>query len=102
MAQRGGGTWARTARVALDAGDRTAADLDAGARAPGVPLGQRSRSAPVRARLRAVDAAHRGAVDRAEVWRAVGGHRRRSAVGQAWAHTAEAAAACLSTRPASH
>src|SRR6202158_5431562 len=102
MAQCGGGTWPRTAGVALDACDGTTANLDAHAGTPGISLGQRSRSAPVRSRLWAVDAAHRGAIDRAQVWRSTGGHRGRSAAGQARAHATEAAATCLSTRPPSH
>src|SRR5450631_914905 len=99
MAQCGGGTRPRTARVALDPGDGTAANPDAGTGAPGISLGQRSRSAAVRARLWTVDAAHRGAVDRAQVWRSTGSHCGRSAAGQARAHATEAAAACLPTRP---
>src|SRR5450631_343016 len=102
MAQCGGGTRPRTARVALDPGDGTAANPDAGTGAPGISLGQRSRSAAVRARLWTVDAAHRGAVDRAQVWRSTGSHCGRSAAGQARAHATEAAAACLPTRPPSH
>jgi hypothetical protein len=94
-----GGRTRRRERIAGAPASGAATEAHAGAEVEGTAVDQRQGSAPVRIRLRIVDAADRGGTDRAAVRHQAGGDRGGTAVGRARYHAPKAAAPSLRARP---